>query len=125
MPIIVYTAKDLTRKEEAQLKKLAQTIIIKDVRSPERLLDETALFLHRVHGATCPRPSGDIAGAAPPDRQRRAGRASKVLIVDDDIRNIFALTSVLERHQMEVLSAENGQAAIETCWRRTPASTSC
>ena len=123
LPIIVYTAKDLSAKEETQLKQLAQTIILKDVRSPERLLDETALFLHR--------------NAAEPARgqARRSWRSctssdallagKKVLLVDDDIRNIFALTSVLERHKMEVLSAENGQDALEAAARRRPASTSC
>jgi CheY-like chemotaxis protein/signal transduction histidine kinase/HAMP domain-containing protein len=110
LPILVYTAKELNRKETAKLKRIAKTIVVKDARSPERLLDETALFLHRSH-------------ASLPDQQRRmldeihaaedglAGR--KVLIVDDDLRNIFALSSVLERQQMEVLFAENGRDGIE------------
>jgi CheY-like chemotaxis protein len=110
LPIVVYTAKELNRKETAKLKRIAKTIVVKDARSPERLLDETALFLHRSH-------------ASLPDQQRRmldeihaaedglAGR--KVLIVDDDLRNIFALSSVLERQQMEVLFAENGRDGIE------------
>jgi CheY-like chemotaxis protein len=110
VPIVVYTGKELTRKEEMKLREVAQTIIIKDVRSPERLLDETTLFLHRVQSAL-------------PDNQRRMLedlhqsdtllQGKKVLVVDDDIRNIFAMTSLLERHGMEVVSAENGRDAIE------------
>jgi HAMP domain-containing protein/CheY-like chemotaxis protein len=111
LPIIIYTARDLTRKEETELRRLADTVIVKDVKSPERLLDETTLFLHRVQ-----------ADLPPPQRQmleqvRLADPVlseKKVLIVDDDVRNIFALTSLLERHQMPVLYAENGKDAIET-----------
>jgi CheY-like chemotaxis protein/signal transduction histidine kinase len=112
VPVIVYTAKDLTRKEETQLKKLAQTIIVKDVRSPERLLDEVALFLHRPT-ARLPEAKRDIVVKLhQADGGVLAGR--KVLVVDDDIRNVFALTSVLERHKMDVLSAESGKAALDT-----------
>jgi CheY-like chemotaxis protein len=110
LPIVIYTAKELDRKEVTKLKRYAKTIVVKDARSPERLLDETALFLHR-------------SQASLPDMQRRileeihaadgglAGR--KVLIVDDDLRNIFALSSLLERQQMQVLFAENGRDGIE------------
>ncbi|RZI41283.1 response regulator [Herbaspirillum sp. HC18] len=110
LPVVVYTARDLSRKEVTRLKRIAKTIVIKDARSPERLLDETALFLHR-------------SATSLPELQRRmlldiheadgglAGR--KVLIVDDDLRNIFALSSVLERQQMKVLFAENGKDGIE------------
>jgi HAMP domain-containing protein/CheY-like chemotaxis protein/signal transduction histidine kinase len=110
MPVVIYTAKEPTRKEVTRLKRIAKTIVIKDARSPERLLDETALFLHR-------------SPTSLPELQRRmlddihtsdgglVGR--KVLIVDDDLRNIFALSSVLERHQMKVLFAENGKDGIE------------
>ncbi|MES2018933.1 MAG: response regulator, partial [Pseudomonadota bacterium] len=110
LPIVIYTAKELSRKEVTKLKRYAKTIVIKDARSPERLLDETALFLHRSH-------------ASLPELQRRmleeihaadgglAGR--KVLIVDDDLRNIFALSSLLERQQMQVSFAENGRDGIE------------
>ena len=110
LPIVIYTAQDLNRKEVAKLKRYAKTIVIKDARSPERLLDETALFLHR-------------SQASLPELQRRmleeihvadgglAGR--KVLIVDDDLRNIFALSSLLERQQMQVSFAENGRDGIE------------
>jgi len=111
VPVVVYTAKDLTRKEETQLKKLAQTIIVKDVRSPERLLDEVALFLHRPT-ARLPEAKRDIVVKLhQTDGGVLAGR--KVLVVDDDIRNVFALTSVLERHKMDVVSAESGKAALD------------
>jgi CheY-like chemotaxis protein/signal transduction histidine kinase/HAMP domain-containing protein len=109
MPVIVYTGKELTPAEDTQLRKYAETIIVKDVKSPERLLDETALFLHRVE-------------AKLPEQKRRmleqlhnadsvfAGK--KILVVDDDVRNIFSLTSVLEDHGMNVRFAENGRDAI-------------
>jgi CheY-like chemotaxis protein/signal transduction histidine kinase len=110
MPIIIYTGKELSPEEETRLRRFADTIIIKDVKSPERLLDETALFLHRVE-------------AKLPEQKRRmlerlhnadAVFAGKhVLIVDDDVRNIFSLTSVLEDHGMRVSFAENGKQAIE------------
>ncbi|HEY4954710.1 MAG TPA: response regulator [Gemmatimonadaceae bacterium] len=109
LPIIVYTGKQLTGAEETRVKKYAETIIVKDVKSPERLLDETALFLHRVE-------------AKMPETKRRmleqlhdadAVIAGKhVLIVDDDVRNIFSLTSVLEDHGMDVRFAENGKDAV-------------
>jgi CheY-like chemotaxis protein len=110
LPIIIYTGKELTPSEDTQLRRYAETIIVKDVRSPERLLDETALFLHRVESRL-------------PEQKRRmleqlhssdAVFAGKhVLIVDDDVRNIFALTSLLENHGMQVNFAENGEAALE------------
>ncbi|HSQ28627.1 MAG TPA: response regulator [Gemmatimonadaceae bacterium] len=109
LPIIIYTGKELSREEETRLRRFAETIIVKDVKSPERLLDETALFLHRVE-------------ARLPEQKRRmlehlhdtdAVFAGKhVLIVDDDVRNIFSLTSVLEQHGMEVVFAENGRDAL-------------
>ncbi|MFL5614638.1 MAG: HAMP domain-containing protein [Gemmatimonadaceae bacterium] len=110
LPIIIYTGKELSQDEETRLRRFADTIIIKDVKSPERLLDETALFLHRVE-------------AKLPEQKRRmlerlhnadAVFAGKhVLIVDDDVRNIFSLTSVLEDHGMRVSFAENGKYAID------------
>jgi HAMP domain-containing protein/CheY-like chemotaxis protein/signal transduction histidine kinase len=109
LPIIVYTGRDLSAAEETRLRKYAETIIVKDVKSPERLLDETALFLHRVE-------------AKLPDQKRRmlerlhnadgVFAAKRVLIVDDDVRNIFSLTSVLEGHGMIVSFAENGKDAL-------------
>lgn len=118
LPIIIYTAKELTRNEETELKRIAETIIIKDLRersgsalgaSPERLLDETALFLHRVQ-ANLPTPKRQMLEQLHSYNTVLAGK--KVLLVDDDMRNIFALTSMLERHQMQVLYAENGADGI-------------
>jgi CheY-like chemotaxis protein len=109
LPIIVYTGKELSRAEETELKRIADTIIIKDVESPERLLDETALFLHRVE-ANLPEPKRQMLEQLHQTDHVLAGK--KVLIVDDDVRNIFALTSMLERHQMQVLYAEDGRDGI-------------
>ncbi|HEY1016201.1 MAG TPA: response regulator, partial [Herpetosiphonaceae bacterium] len=111
LPIIVYTAKDLTRKEETELKRVAETIIVKDVSSMDRLLAETALFLHRVE-ANLPQPKRRILEQVHKSDPVLVGK--KVLIVDDDVRNIFALTSVLERHNMQVFYAENGRDGIAT-----------
>ncbi|MDE3091167.1 MAG: response regulator, partial [Chloroflexota bacterium] len=110
LPVIVYTGKDLTKKEETQLEKWTKRTVMKDVRSPERLLDETALFLHRVT-ANLPESKQQMI-----QRLYQADTAltgKKILIVDDDIRNIFALTTVLERHNIEIFSAENGKMAID------------
>ena len=108
IPIVIYTARDLLKEESERLRQLAETIVLKDVRSPERLLDETALLLHR-------------DAAKLPERQRKmlenlhqgVLENKQVLLVDDDIRNIFAMTSVLERFKMRVISAENGRDAIQ------------
>ncbi len=110
LPIIIYTGKELTKKEETRLRALSKTIIVKDVRSPERLLDETALFLHRV-AANLPEPKRKMLEQLYQTETVLAGK--RVLIVDDDVRNIFALTSLLERHHLVVSSAENGKDAIE------------
>jgi CheY-like chemotaxis protein len=110
VPIIIYTGKELTRKEEAQLRRLAESIIIKDVKSPERLLDETALFLHRVE-ARLPEPKRRMLREL--HRSDPVLADKKVLVVDDDMRNIFALTSALERYRMDVQYAENGRDGIE------------
>ncbi|MGZ8411327.1 MAG: HAMP domain-containing protein [Gemmatirosa sp.] len=109
LPIIVYTGKALSQAEETRLRKYAETIIVKDVKSPERLLDETALFLHRVE-------------ANLPEQKRRmlerlhtadaVFHGKRVLVVDDDVRNIFSLTSMLEEHGVEVSFAENGRDAL-------------
>jgi signal transduction histidine kinase/CheY-like chemotaxis protein len=109
-PIVIYTGKELTRSEEAQLRRLAETIIIKDAKSPERLLDETALFLHRVE-AKLPEAKRRILREV--HRSDPVLEGKRVLIVDDDMRNIFALTSALERYKMEVSYAENGRDGIE------------
>jgi CheY-like chemotaxis protein len=109
LPVIVYTDKELTQAEEAQLRQLSQTSNVKNVRSPERLLDETALCLHRVSSNLTESQRQMLERLYLSDPSL-AGK--KVLIVDDDIRNIFALTSTLERHQMQVLYAENGSDGI-------------
>jgi CheY-like chemotaxis protein len=110
-PVIVHTGKELTRREETRLRRYADSIIVKDAGSPERLLDETALFLHRVESAL------------PPDSRRMLEQlhtadavlpGKSVLIVDDDVRNVFALTSALEARGMKVRFAENGREAIES-----------
>ena len=109
LPVIVYTGRDLTRREETRLKKYAETIIVKDVRSPERLLDETALFLHRVE-AKLPAEKRKMLEQLHSEDEVFKGK--KVLVADDDVRNVFALASVLERQGIHVLFAENGQEAI-------------
>jgi CheY-like chemotaxis protein len=111
LPIIVYTAKDLTAEEEEKLNRFAQTVIVKDVRTPERLFDQTALWLHR-DVLKLPEAKRSMLKMLHDPDAVLAGK--KVLIVDDDIRNIFAMTSMLERYKMDVLSAETGQAAIKS-----------
>ena len=106
LPVIVYTGRDLTPGEQAQLEALVESVITKDARSMDRLLGETALFLHRVEKDLGPA----VKEAVQQVRQSGEGIAhKKVLIVDDDVRNIFALTSMLERWGMDVLRAENGR----------------
>ncbi|MEH2114202.1 HAMP domain-containing protein [Nostoc sp.] len=109
LPIIVYTGREISKAQETELRRIAETIIIKDVRSPERLLDETALFLHRVQ-ANLPAPKRQILEQLHSQDYLLTGK--KALIVDDDMRNIFALTSMLERYQIQVLYAENGREGI-------------
>jgi HAMP domain-containing protein/CheY-like chemotaxis protein/signal transduction histidine kinase len=109
VPVVVFTGRELSPEEDTQLRTMARSIVVKGVESPERLLDETALFLHRV------------VSDLPPEKQRMLQRlhssdenllGRKVLLVDDDIRNIFALSSVLERRGMEVLTATTGREAV-------------
>ena len=111
LPVVVFTGKDLSPEEDARLHMLARSVVVKGVESPERLLDETALFLHRV------------VTDLPPEKQKMLERlhhsdealvGKKVLVVDDDVRNIFALSSVLERRGMFVLTAGTGREAIAT-----------
>jgi len=106
----VYTAKQLSPKEETVLRRLAETIIIKDARSPERLLAETALFLHR-SSESLPLASRQLLEQDQKTDPILTGK--KILVIDDDVRNIFSLTSLLERCQMVVTFAENGQDAID------------
>jgi len=110
IPIVVYTGRELTKKEETELKRIAEAIIVKDVRSPERLLDETALFLHRVE-SNLPEGKRQILEQLHESDPVLAGK--KALIVDDDMRNIYALTSLLERHKMNVAYAESGAEGID------------
>ena len=109
-PIIVYTAKALSRQEETELRRLSEAIILKDARSPERLLDETALFLHRVQ-SQLPEPKRKMLEQVQRDDSVLSGR--KVLVVDDDVRNIFAITTALESYRMQVIYAESGRAGLE------------
>src|SRR6202012_4601036 len=111
LPVVVFTGKELTPEEDAKLHTLARSVVVKDVESPERLLDETALFLHRVI-SDLPRPKQQMLDRLHKSDEALAGR--KVLVVDDDVRNIFALSSVLERRGMTVLSAGTGREAIAT-----------
>jgi hypothetical protein len=110
MPVIVYTGKDLSREEETELRQVSESIIVKDVRSPERLLDETALFLHRVE-SNLPQPSREILRRLTETDPALVGKT--VLLVDDDARNLFAITTILEQHEMKVVYAENGQDALD------------
>jgi CheY-like chemotaxis protein len=109
-PVVVFTGKDLNSDEQEKLRSVAKSVVLKDVQSPERLFDETALFLHRV--------VADLPHAKRRMLERLHGsnevlRGRSVLVVDDDARNIFALTSVLENQEMHVLTATNGRQAIE------------
>ncbi len=110
VPVVVFTGRELTPEEDAQLHTMARSIVVKGVESPERLLDETSLFLHR------------IVSHLPLEKQRMLERLNSsdddlvgrnVLLVDDDARNIFALSSVLERHGMRVLTATTGREAVD------------
>jgi CheY-like chemotaxis protein len=116
IPVVVFTGKDLTPSEETRLNRTAKSIVLKDVRSPERLLDETALFLHR---AITDLPAEKQKIIDQLHRSNEILRGRKVLIVDDDARNIYALAIVLEGEAMEILSATNGRQAIEII-RSTP-----
>jgi CheY-like chemotaxis protein/CHASE3 domain sensor protein len=109
-PVIVYTGRSLSREEEAQLNRYSRSIIIKGARSPERLLDEVTLFLHKVES----RLSGERQALLRTARNRdQVFEGRKVLLVDDDARNIFALTSVLEQRGLTVEPARNGVEALE------------
>ncbi|HVR96639.1 MAG TPA: response regulator, partial [Thermoanaerobaculia bacterium] len=110
VPVVVFTGKELSAAEEVRLRTMAKSVVLKDVQSPERLLDETALFLHRVV-AGLPESKRDILARLHSSTDVLGHR--KVLVVDDDVRNIFALTTVLENQEMDVLSATNGRQAID------------
>ncbi len=109
IPVVVFTGKELSPEQDAQLSELARKVVMKGVQSPERLLDETALFLHRII-ADLPAHKQELLEKLHRSDEELQGR--KVLVVDDDVRNIFALGSVLERHGMHVLTAQTGREAI-------------
>jgi CheY-like chemotaxis protein len=109
LPVVVFTGKELTSEEDLQLHALARSVVVKGVESPERLLDETALFLHRVV-ADLPANKQEMLHRLHSSDEALAGK--KVLLVDDDVRNIFALSSMLERRGMAVLTAGTGREAI-------------
>jgi CheY-like chemotaxis protein len=110
IPVVVFTGRELSPEEDAQLHTMARSVVVKGVESPERLLDETALFLHRVVSELPPNKQRMLEQLHTSD-ENLVGR--KVLLVDDDARNIFALSSVLERRGMEVLAATTGNEAID------------
>ncbi|WP_085665153.1 MULTISPECIES: response regulator [Pseudomonas] len=109
-PVIVYTGRNLTREEEADLLKYSRSIIIKGARSPERLLDEVTLFLHKVESQLSNERQRMLKTARSRDK---VFEGRKVLLVDDDVRNIFALTSALEHKGAIVEIGRNGREAIE------------
>jgi CheY-like chemotaxis protein/signal transduction histidine kinase len=109
-PVIVFTGKELDKAEQQRLRVMAKSVVLKDVYSPERLLDETALFLHRTVTAL-PNDKQDMLKRLHGSSSLLAAR--KVLVVDDDARNIFALTTLLENQDMEVITATSGRAAID------------
>ena len=109
VPIVVFTGKELSDAESQLLKKAAKSVVIKGVQSPERLFDETALFLHRVIADLPPNKRRMLEHLHDTDEVLMGKR---VLVVDDDVRNIFALSSVLERHGLQVVTASTGQEAI-------------
>jgi HAMP domain-containing protein/signal transduction histidine kinase/CheY-like chemotaxis protein len=110
VPVIVHTGKELTKRQETKLRRYAKTIVVKDARSPERLVAETSLFLHRPESALGPEQRRLLEQVHTADAVF-AGK--KVLVVDDDVRNLFALASALEARGMDVLFAENGREGID------------
>jgi CheY-like chemotaxis protein len=109
VPIVVFTGRELSPEEDAWLRMLARSVVVKGVESPERLLDETALFLHRVV-SDLPREKQLLLERLHNSDDSLVGKV--VLLVDDDARNIFALSSVLERRGMRVSTATTGSEAI-------------
>jgi CheY-like chemotaxis protein len=109
-PVIIHTGRELSREEEKELNKYSESIIIKNVRSEERLLDETTLFLHRMVEELPAQKQEIIAGL---HDQEAVFRNRRILLVDDDMRNVFALSNVLEERGMAVLIAEHGRKALD------------
>jgi CheY-like chemotaxis protein len=113
-PVIVYTGRSLTRDEEQKLRRFSRSIIIKDARSPERLLDEVTLFLHQVE-STLPAEHQRMLKMARDRDTTLEGR--RILVVEDDVRNIFALSSLLEPKGAKIEIARNGREAVEALAR--------
>ncbi len=115
-PVVLYSRRDLSEQEETAISGLARVSTIRYAQSPERLLDETALLLHRAETDL-----SDVQQEMLNHVRRNDATLTgkRVLVIDDDVRNIFALTSILEQHKLEVLHAENGRAGIELL-KRTP-----
>jgi CheY-like chemotaxis protein len=109
-PVIVYTGRDLSADEELRLRKYSKSIIVKGARSPERLLDEVTLFLHQVV-SELPEPQQQLIVKSLNRDSTLEGR--QILVVEDDIRNIYALTSILEPHGVNVRIARNGLEALD------------
>jgi CheY-like chemotaxis protein/signal transduction histidine kinase/CHASE3 domain sensor protein len=113
-PVIVYTGRSLTRDEEQRLRRFSRSIIVKDARSPERLLDEVTLFLHQVESKLPPESQRMLREA----RSREAAfEGRRILIVEDDVRNIFALSKILEPRGVKVEIARNGREALDVLER--------
>ncbi len=110
IPMIVYTGKDINREESTKLNKLAHTVVLKTVDSPERLFDETNLFLHRVE-SKLPAEKQEIIRKL--HRSDEVLINKKILVVDDDMRNIFSITNALEEEGIQCVIAENGKEAIK------------
>ena len=110
-PVIVYTGRSLSADDEQRLRKFSSSIIVKGARSPERLLDEVTLFLHRVE-SELPAHQRKMLRRALDRESVFEGRT--ILVAEDDVRNIFALTSILEPKGAKLLIARNGREAIET-----------
>lgn len=111
IPVIVYTGEELTKEKTVILNKLASTVVLKTADSHERLLDETTLFLHRIESKLPPEKQEIIRKL---HRTDEVLRDKKILIVDDDMRNIYSITNALEDAGVRCITAENGQAAIQT-----------
>ncbi|WP_438479558.1 response regulator [Oleiharenicola lentus] len=110
-PVIVYTARELSQPEEQRLRKYSKSIIIKGAKSPERLLDEVTLFLHQVV-SDLPAEQQNLLAKARGRDEMLAGR--HILLVEDDVRNVFALTSLFEPHGVKLSIARNGREALES-----------
>ncbi len=111
IPVVVYTGQDLSREEERELQKFTNAIILKTARSFERLINEVSLFIHQLEKGS-PAPAGK-PHIQIPHRLEESLKGKKVLLVDDDMRNVFALSTVLEDQQMEIITASDGKEALE------------